>query len=142
MDVDPYDSILQLAEGLDPAYPSRQHRLVREELLPRATVLGTESEVRRIGDRFIDETQQLILSREHHQRADLVRDYVGTLVRGLQGTVAKSMVILILLGPSLATAHFPVRNDVTEPHHGLQLCERCHAFPESFLLQRGYQCTW
>ena len=79
----------------------RRHRLLRSETLPRHTTVGTEQDVLRLVNSLLDETQQLIFSREHHMRADMIRDYVAVLIGGIQSTSAKLMTLLLLMGHNL-----------------------------------------
>ena len=101
MDVDPYDLVVQLAQGLDPEESGRRHRLVRERGAPRTTMRGTEEEVKKVANDILNETQALIYECDHHGRADMIRDYVATLVGGLQCTAAKAMVMVLLLAHHL-----------------------------------------
>ena len=55
-DVDPYDVVTQLAEGLDPQFPPRRHRLQPVDTYTRTSMVGTEHEVQQLAQDIIDDT--------------------------------------------------------------------------------------
>ena len=97
-DVDPYDIVMQLAQGLDPQWPGRRHRLQPVEPEPTTNQGGTEAQTRALAQRLMDETDTLLFGRLGQGRADLLRDFVATLVGGLQTTGARLMTLLLLVG--------------------------------------------
>ena len=60
MDVDPYEVIVQLAQGLDHEECGRSHRIVRDRGAPRTTMRGRAEDVKKVANRILDETQALI----------------------------------------------------------------------------------
>ena len=98
IDVDPYDIVMQLAQGLDPQWPGRRHRLLPMEPEPASNQIGTEEEARALAQRIMEETDALLHSKLGQGRADLLRDFVATLVGGLQTTGARLMTLLLLVG--------------------------------------------
>ena len=101
MDIDPYDVVVQIAQGLDPEECRRGLRLVRHKGAPRTSLRGTPEDIQKVANHILDETQSLIFQVDHHGRADMIRDYVATLAGGLQVTASKAMVLVLLLAHHL-----------------------------------------